>query len=68
MSKQNKMNSFENYKNRIIQSATDEEILNEIGYCYKRACSCMFEKDNYWTKCYFFLKGLSHYKNIKPLC
>lgn len=62
------MNSFENYKKRILDKATDEDLLNEIGYCYKRACTDMFDKDSYWAKCYYFLKGLAHYRNIVPIC
>ena len=59
---------FENYKKRILDKATNEDVLNEIGYCYKRACTDMFDKDSYWSKCYYFLKGLAHYRNIVPMC
>lgn len=62
------MKALENYKNRIISKASDEDILNEIGYCYKASCSYGFEDDNYWTKCYYFLKGLAHYRGIVPMC
>jgi hypothetical protein len=62
------MKTFENYKTRIIEKAPNDVILNEIGYCYKRACTDMFDFESYWVKCYYFLKGLAHYRNITPWC
>ena len=62
------MKAFKNYKKRITKLASDEHILNEIGYCYKRALISQFDKKDYWTKCYNFLKKLASKKNIKPLC
>ncbi len=63
-----KINSFENYKKRILEKADDSDILNEIGYVFKRAITDDFDFDSYWVKCYYFLKGLAHYRNLKPLC
>lgn len=62
------MDSFENYKKQILTKASDEDVLNEIGYCYKKAIIEEFSPNSYWAKCYYFLKGLAHYRNIIPLC
>ena len=35
------MDSFENYK-KILEKASDEDILNEIGYCYKKRVQICF--------------------------
>jgi DNA-directed RNA polymerase subunit N (RpoN/RPB10) len=59
--------SFENYKQRILQKASDVDVLSEIGYCYKRACLDEFSPASYWSKCYYFLKGLAHYRGISPI-
>jgi DNA-directed RNA polymerase subunit N (RpoN/RPB10) len=62
------MRDFKNYKIRILESATDRDILDEIGYCYKRAVIDEFDKKSYWTKCYNFLTKLAREKGLKAYC
>ena len=59
--------SFNNYKKRILAHASDYDIDFELGYCYKQACTDSFDNNSYWTRCFYFLQGLCHYKQIKPL-
>ena len=62
------MKHFKNYKKRILSKATNEDIVNEVGYCYKRALIDQFDSESYWTKCYNFLKDLAKEKGLKTYC
>ena len=57
--------NFNVFKERILSNIDNIDISFEIGFCYKRALTDMFEKESYWTKCYRFLKSISVQKNIK---
>ena len=64
----NKDNSLSDFKKRILNNIDSVDISFEVGYCYKNAITDCFEKDSYWVQCYYFLKGLAHYKGVDCWC
>ena len=57
--------NFNVFKERILSNIENIDISFEIGFCYKHALTDFFEKESYWTKCYYFLKNIAAQKNIK---
>lgn len=57
--------SFENFKKIILANIDHVEIDFEVGYCYKRLFEDELNGNNYWHQCYFFLKGVAVYYNVK---
>lgn len=55
---------FENFKSEILKNIDVVEIDFEVGYCYKRLFEDELNGNNYWHKCYYFLKGLAHYYKV----
>jgi len=60
------MSAFEDFKKRILEKdLSDDSIQFEISICKKKLDESLW-LDEYWLNCYYFLKGLAHYRNIKP--
>ena len=60
------MSAFEDFKKRRLElDLSDDVIQFEISLCEQKLNKSLWQ-DKYWLNCYYFLKGLAHYRNIKP--
>lgn len=60
------MSAFEDFKKRTLEKDLSDDVIQfEISFCEKKLNESHWQ-DKYWLNCYYFLKGLAHYRNIKP--
>jgi len=57
--------SYNNFKKRIISNIDSVDLDFECGYCYKHALTDMFKDTSYWTMCYRFIKQLAKERGVK---
>jgi hypothetical protein len=57
---------FNRFQDKILDNIEKVNIDFEVGFAYKKMIECYYlDSYTYWQRCYYFLKGLAHYYNVK---